>query len=269
MKYKVDLHTHTTASDGEYSPATLVEKAKDAGIQWLAVTDHDTIDGVEEAIRAGERLGITVVRGVELAAREDRHMHILGLGFGSDPVPLKALCQKLRQSREERKYRIDRFLKEKGVGIPLDEVEQLAGGVPGRPHFARVMLRHGLVSSMEEAFRRYLDTDEYQRIERFKEDAAGCIDAIHRSGGKAVLAHPYQLGLSDEKLETVIAALKSRGLDGLECYYPRHTPEMVEKYRSLAEKYGLHVSAGSDFHGETVRPDTPLIPTLLETDWLV
>ena len=177
---------------------------------------------------------------------------------------------KLRQSREERKYRILAFLKEKGVEIPLEEVEELAaGGVVARPHFARVMLRHGYVSTTEEAFARYLDTDEYQRIERWKAGSEECIDVIHRSGGKAVLAHPYQLGLSPQELERAVARLKDAGLDGIECYYPRHTHEMTEQYLGLAARYGLHVTGGSDFHGEAVHPDMPLAPTLLEIDWLL
>ena len=197
MTCLADLHTHTTASDGQYAPSQLAAKALAAGIQILAVTDHDTIDGAEEAVRAGETCGLTVLRGVELGAREDRHMHILGLNLGPECPVLAELCRRLRASREERKYRIAAFLREKGMDVPLEEVEALAGGgVVARPHFARVMLRHGYVSSLRDAFDRYLDTDEYQRIERWKASAAECIAAIHDAGGKAVLAHPYQLGCS-------------------------------------------------------------------------
>ena len=268
--FKVDLHTHTTASDGQYSPSELVEKAARSGIEYLAVTDHDTLDGVEEAVSAGKRYGISVLRGVELGAREDRHLHILGLGLGSDHAVLDALCRKLKESREERKYRIVDFLREKGVEISLSEVEALAsGGVVARPHFARVMFRHGYVSSMEEAFSRYLDTDEYQRIERFKAGAEECIDTIHRSGGLAVLAHPYQLNLPDDKLDAMLSQMKEYGLDGLECYYPRHTPDMVRNYLKMAQKHGLQISAGSDFHGEKVRPDTVLVPKELDIAWLL
>lgn len=266
----VDLHTHSTASDGQYSPATLVDKAVAAGVSLLALTDHDTLDGVAEAVEAASSQNITVLRGVELGAKEDRHMHILGMGLGADSTALETLCQKLKAGRDERKYRIVDFLAEKGIHIDLAEVEDLAGSdLIARPHFARVMLRYGYVSSVREAFDRYLDTDEYQRIERFKADAPTCIDAIHRSGGLAVLAHPYQLGYSEEKLEETVRWLKESGLNGLECHYPRHTPEMVRTYLALAARYGLHVSAGSDFHGEQVRPDTQICPVRLETDWLL
>ena len=265
----VDLHTHTTASDGQYSPSELIDRAKGAGIQCLAVTDHDTVDGIEEAVKAGNTKGILVLRGVELGAKEYRYLHILGLGLSSGHTPLDNLCRKLKESRNERKYRIAAFLEEKGIIVPLDEVEKLAGGgIVARPHFAKVMLDHGFVSSIKDAFDRYLDTNEYQRIERFKASAAECIQAIHQSGGKAALAHPYQLNLPDAVLESLIAALKNDGLDAIECYYPQHSPDMVKKYLALAKKFGLHVTAGSDFHGETIHPDNPLTPVWLDIDWI-
>ena len=240
MTVLADLHTHSTASDGQYAPAALVEKAAAAGIQVLAVTDHDTIDGAEEAVRAGTALGLTVLRGVELGAAEDRHMHILGLHLGPECPALTALCRKLRASRDV-----------------------------ARPHFAQVMLRRGYVTSLREAFDRYLDSDEYQRIERWKAGAAECIAAVHSAGGRAVLAHPYQLGYADDRLEETLRTLREKGLDGLECFYPRHTPGQTAAYLRLAEKYGLHITAGSDFHGEAVRPDTRLTPMSLELGWLI
>lgn len=265
-----DLHTHSQASDGQYTPRELVGLAKAAGIQCLALTDHDTIDGVEEAVAAGQDAGITVLRGVEFGASEDRHLHILGLNLASGCVTLEQLCQTLKDSRNQRKYRIVDFLEEKGIHIDLKEVEELAGGdVIARPHFAQILVRHGYVASTREAFDRYLDTNEYQRIERFKADASTCIDIIHKAGGKAVLAHPYQLKFSDEKLEDMVVQLKEQGLDGIECYYPKHTPAMVEQYLGFAKKYALHISGGSDFHGEKVKPDIALRPLPLELDWLL
>ncbi|UQT50838.1 PHP domain-containing protein [Flavonifractor plautii] len=151
-------------------------------------------------------------------------MHILGLNLGPECPALAELCRRLRASREERKYRIAAFLRGKGLDVPLEEVEALGGGVVARPHFARVMLRRGYVSSLREAFDRYLDTDEYQRIERWKVSAPECIAAIHDAGGKAVLAHPCQLGCSHGRLEEILRALKDAGLDGIECFYPRHSP---------------------------------------------
>lgn len=267
---KADLHIHTTASDGQYSPAEIVHLAKACGIECLAITDHDTLDGLEEAVTAGGQCGVCVLRGVELGAKENRYLHILGLGFTQEASGLRELCQRLQQSRDERKYRIITFLKEHGVEIALSEVEALAGGqIIARPHFAQVLVRHGYVSSMREAFDRYLDTEEYQKIERFKAEAAVCIQVIHQAGGKAVLAHPYQLNLPDNQLEELVSSLKKHGLDGMECYYPKHTPEQVSFYLRLAEKYVLHITAGSDFHGEKVKPDIVLTPTELNLDWLL
>lgn len=270
MIHTADLHIHTTASDGQYSPREIVRMAKDAGIECIAITDHDTLNGVDEAVRAGEEYGVAVLRGIELGAREERHLHIVGLGIQPPCAELEALCRKLRMGRDERNVRIIAFLKEKGVYIDLEEVVNVAGGdVVARPHFAEVMVRHGYVSSRREAFDWYLDTSEYQKIERFKADAAHCIAAIHQAGGKAVLAHPSQLGLSEEKLDEVIGRLKVCGLDAIECYYPTHTPDMEQQYLTLAEKYDLYVSGGSDFHGERVHADRPLRPILLEVSWLL
>lgn len=270
MIYQADLHTHSTVSDGQYTPTQLVKLAKKAGITCLALTDHDTIQGVGEAVCAGESCGLNVLRGVELGAKEYRSLHILGLGLAKECSEMDTLCQKLREGRDERKYRIVDFLREKGIEVSLDEVTELAGGeVIARPHFAQVMLRHGYVSTIREAFDKYLDTDEYQRIERFKAPAADCIEVIHQGGGKAVLAHPYQLGMPDDALEQLIARLKAAGLDGIECYYPQHTPEMTRRYLEFAKKYDLHISGGSDFHGEAVHPDNLLKPIPLDVSWLI
>lgn len=270
MSALCDLHTHTTASDGQYAPAELVRLAKKRGLSILAVTDHDTIAGVAEAQRAGTELGVTVIRGVELSAKEYSNFHILGYGFQAGDTELARLCEKLRAGRDDRKYRIMDFLREKGVEIDLDEVEELAGGeVIARPHFAQVLVRRGYVSTNREAFDRYLDTEEFrQRVKRFKADARTCVEAIKAAGGKVSLAHPYQMELPDGELEELIARLKDWGLDAIECYYPKYSPEQQEFYLHMAEKYQLHHTGGSDFHGERVKPDVALSALELKLDWL-
>lgn len=271
MKQACDLHTHTTASDGQYSPAELVRLAKRRGLSVLAVTDHDTIAGVAEAQRAGSEVGVTVIRGVELSAREYPNCHILGYGFRDGDTELARLCEKFRAGRDERKYRIVDFLREKCVEIDLAEVEKLAGGeVIARPHFAQVMVKHGYVSTNREAFDRYLDTEEFrEKVKRFKADAKTCVEAIRAAGGKVSLAHPYQMGLPDGELEELVARLKGWGLDAIECYYPKYTPEQQEFYLHLTEKYQLHQTGGSDFHGERVKPDVELAALDLKFDWLL
>ena len=264
-----DLHTHSTASDGQYTPAELVQLAKMRGIEVLALTDHDTLDGLDEAERAGEAAGVRVLRGVELGAKEYRSLHILGYGFSPAAPGLRELCARMKQGRDERKFRIVDFLQEKGLEITLEEVEGIAGGdIIGRPHFAQAMVRRGIVATTREAFERYLDTADYQRIERVKPDARTCVETIKAAGGRVSLAHPYQLKLENEALELLVKQLVGYGLDAMECYYPKHMPAQQAFYLRLAEKYGLHVSGGSDFHGERVKPDVQLAALELDVEWL-
>lgn len=270
MNYIADLHTHSTASDGQYTPTELVRMGKERGLDILALTDHDTLDGLDEAVRAGKDCGLRVLRGIELSAKEYDNLHILGYGFAADSPALMEICGKLREGRENHRYYIIDFLHRKGVDISLEEVEELAGdAVLGRPHFAQVMVRRGYVASTREAFDRYLDTEEYRQVKRFKPDARTCVEAIKSSGGKVSLAHPYQVGLDDEGLETLVRQLAGYGLDAIECFYPKHTPEQWELYLRLAEKYGLHVTGGSDFHGERVKPEVQLAKWELDVGWLM
>jgi len=269
MIYKADLHTHSTASDGQYTPAELVRLVKARGAEVLALTDHDTMAGVDEAVEAGEALGLRVVRGVELSADDYLNLHILGYDFSPDA--LKSKLDSLKSGRNDRKYRIRDFLRTKGLEIPLDEVDKEAGGGSiGRPHFAKVMLRHGYVTTRKEAFDRYLDTPEFQEIEKgTKPSAQECVERIKAAGGAVSLAHPYQIVLNGETLEELVKRLMSYGLDAIECYYPIHTPEQTAEYLRIARKYGLHITGGSDFHGEKNKPDHPLAAWELELDWLL
>lgn len=271
MIFTADLHTHSTASDGQYTPTQLVGLAKDRGLQLLALTDHDTLDGVEEAVKAGERLGLKVLRGIEIGAAEYENLHILGYNVSSEATELTELCRKFKAGRDERSFRILNYLHENGFELTLEEVEALAGGsIIGRPHFAQAMVRRGYVSSNREAFDCWLDTEDYhQKVKRFKAEAKLCLEAIKAADGKASLAHPYQVGLEDGALEELVAQLKENGLDAIECYYPRHTPEQTAFYLRLAKKYNLHITGGSDFHGEKVKPDIQLAAWELELDWLL
>lgn len=264
-----DLHTHSTASDGEHSPAELVRLAKARGIRALSITDHDTIAGLGEALEAGDELGVKMIRGVELSAGEYHSFHILGYGFGAHPEPLLAICRRFQRGREERKHLIHDYLKGQGVPVSLAEVEEIAGGaIIGRPHFAQAMVRRGYVASNREAFARYLDADGYHKLPVFKLSARECIDAIKNAGGKASLAHPYQLKMENHALEALVKKLCGWGLDAVECYYPKHTAGQQSFYLSLAEKYNLHATGGSDFHGKSVKPDVEMAGWNLDIEWM-
>lgn len=266
----VDLHMHSTASDGQYAPAEVVKLAKAAGIEVLALTDHDTVAGVPEALIRGKKLGIQVIPGVEFSAAEYHNLHILGYGMDLENPALLNLCAAMKQSREDHNAYIVDFLHRHEIPIDLAEVKALAGnGSIGRPHFAQVMVKHGWVQTTQEAFACYLDTPEYRRVDRKKFPARECIAAILAAGGKPVLAHPYQLHLEDESLEEEVKRLLSYGLAGMECYYPKHTPEQQAVYLRLAEKYDLHITAGSDFHGEKVHPEDKFCPVELDVKWLL
>lgn len=270
MIQTVDLHVHSTASDGQYTPAELVRLAKARGLEAMALTDHDTVDGLDEAVQAGKQLGIRVVRGIELSAKEYDTFHILGYGFDADALSLKALCRRMKAQRDERNPRLIAFLQGKGVTVSLDEVKMTAGGgIIGRPHFAQVMVRRGYVATNREAFDRYLDTKEYhEKVERGKPSVLECITTIKKAGGKVSLAHPYQIGIDDEALNKLVGNLTDCGLDAIECWYPEYTPEQQAFYLGLTEKYHLHRTGGSDFHGEKVKPDVELASWTLDVDWI-
>lgn len=265
-----DLHTHTTASDGQYTPSELVQMAKSRGLETIAITDHDTVDGLQEAIEAGKQNDLWVIPGIELSAKEYPTFHILGYAFSPDAPTLRELCHRMKARRDERSQRLLAFLGEKGVRLILSEVTEIAGGdIIGRPHFAQAMVRRGYVSTNREAFDRYLDTEEYhKKVERGKPSAQECIQAIRASGGKVSLAHPYQIGISDGELDKLVERLADFDLDAIECYYPKYTPERQEFYLRLAEKYHLHQTGGSDFHGEKVKPEVNLELYSLNLDWL-
>lgn len=264
-----DLHTHSTASDGQYPPAELVRLARNHGLQALSLTDHDTLDGLPAAEEAGKALGLRVIPGVELGAAEYQNLHILGYQFRRDDPALCRLCREMKEGREARKYRIADYLRDKGVPVPLEEVERVPGGGGSRPHFALAMIRLGYVSSVQEAFDRFLGTEEFMRaVRRPKPSARMCVETIRNAGGQASLAHPYQMGLDAEALEQLIRRLAGYGLGGIECHYPRHTEAQTAFYLRLAEKYGLHATGGSDFHGERVKPGIRLAGLRLDLDWL-
>ena len=271
MTYLCDLHLHSTASDGQYRPAEVVSLAKEKGLQVIALTDHDTIDGIAEAQQAGEALGVRVLPGVEFSAREYHTFHLLGYCFDPSILAENKLFHGLADGRAERSIRIRDYLRTKGVEVDLDEVRALAGGgVIGRPHFCRVMLKHGVCEKWEDVFNIYLDTDEFHAVVEDKPYSIECTNAVHEAGGIVSLAHPYQTGLEGADLEALVKRMKDAGqLDAIECWHSGHTQERSSFYLALAKKYDLIVTGGSDFHGEQVKADRPMVSLTLDMDWAI
>lgn len=258
----VDLHTHSTASDGQYTPYELIQLAKQNNVGILALTDHDTTAGLQQASQAAQAAGIRFINGIELDTKYPGiggRFHILGYGIHPLHPVLQSCCTGYSQQRHERAERILNYLNEKGMPLSFTRIEELAkGGVIGRPHFARAMLEKGYIENIEEAFQKYLDTPEFQAIDRPKPHPKEAIQMISQAGGLAVLAHPYQLKLGAVDLKSLLMELKSYGLSGLECYYSTHTPQQTQTLLAFAQELGFAVSGGSDFHGESVKPEVHL-----------
>lgn len=251
----IDLHMHSTASDGQYTPEELVKLVKNAGIELMALTDHDSIAGVEEAQQVAHQNGICCIAGIELSIRHEQELHMLGLGIDTHNERLSRFCEQLVRDRDTRADKIISYLEEFGLTVLRQEVEAKAGSnVIGRPHFAQVLLEKGYVSSIQEAFDRYLATEGFSKIERPKPSAEEGIHMIHEAGGIAVLAHPVSLKKSGADLKQEISELVKEGLDGIETYYSTHTEKQIQEYHELAKKYQLIETAGSDFHGEKIKP---------------
>ena len=251
----LDLHIHTSASDGQYSPAETVRLAAQKGAACIAITDHDTVAGLDEALRAANETGIECIPGIEISVQGNRELHILGYYIDYAHPGLTEACDNFIRLREQRGSRIFAWLSQKGVTLTGEQVlRHVLHGVVGRPHFARAMVEAGYVSSVQEAFDRYLGTPEFNSVERAKPTAREGLQMILDAGGIPVLAHPALLKLDDDNLEALISGLADAGLKGLECYYSKHTPAEVRQYLGYAEKFGLLTTAGSDFHGENNKP---------------
>lgn len=241
----VDLHTHSTASDGARSPRDVASAAHAAGLAAFALTDHDTIAGLADARAAGAEIGIRLVAGVELSAVEgELETHILGLHL-SDLTELEHRLVTLREMRVNRATRIVERLNVLGVGVTFDAVlQQAAGGAIGRPHVARALIAGGWAGDFREAFDRYLGNGKRAFVPKEHLPLVEAIGIIHRAGGLAVLAHPGQLGTRER-----IAALVSVGLDGLEVLHPGHDWDDSQRLDALAVEFDLVRSGGSDWHG--------------------
>ena len=246
----VDLHSHSTASDGSKTPADVVAAAKAAGLAALALTDHDSMAGVPDAVRAGESLGVRVVPGVELSATDDeREVHLLGLHI-QRPASIDDALRAFRDRRHERAVQIVEKLNALGVPITFDDVLAHAGDAAiGRPHLARVLIEGGWARDSRDAFDRYLGAGKPAYVAKHRLSVGEAIDLAHAGGGIAVLAHPG----SEGRRETIERFVRL-GLDGLEVRHPGHSSEDVNRLGALAGFFNLVQSGGSDWHGASDGP---------------
>ena len=259
MPEYVDLHCHSTASDGTLPPADVVRLAQASGLSGLSLTDHDTIGGVAEASAEAARLGLAFLTGIEISCEYPHPgtMHILGYGVDPHSPTLRDLTRQLLEGRDNRNPKIIQRLNELGVAITMAEVEQEAKATAadskkpiGRPHIAAVLLRKGYVSSIKQAFDKYLAQGGLAYFDKERLTMRQAMDLIRQSGGMPVLAHPVQLRTqSDAELERVVKDLLDLGLVGLETIHSDHDAALVEKYTRLADRYHLLKTGGSDFHG--------------------
>jgi predicted metal-dependent phosphoesterase TrpH len=257
----IDLHIHTSASDGSFSPQKIVELAKAKGLRAISITDHDTIDGNAEALKAGEKIGLEVIPGVEISVEwEERPVHILGYYIHGENDALRSTLKDLIDFREERNPKIIKRLNFLGIDISYEEVKAVVGDgtAIGRPHIAQVLIERGYVKNGDEAFKKYLKRGGAAYVEKRRLTPSEGIELIKAASGIPVLAHPYNIdGIKKRDLEHVVLQFKRMGIEGIETYYPLHNAHQILKLKTFAEKYGLYITGGTDFHGEQ-KPDIQL-----------
>ena len=264
MEYRiVDLHCHSTASDGTVRAEDLALLAKDAGLSALALTDHDTLDGLAAFQKAGEKIGLETIPGIEFAAWVNQpqgvEIHIVGLGFDPAAPIWREVINTIVSSREERNLAMIQRAKQLGLDLSLEDVANEAGGkIITRAHYANVLRKKGYVRTKEEACAKYLGAQGAIYVPRKYMSPASAISTIHETGGAAILAHPTLYGLNLAQLEEMLEKeLLPYGLDGMECKYSTYTVPEEKSMTALAEKYHLLPSGGSDFHGAN-KPDIAL-----------
>ncbi len=259
----IDLHSHTNESDGTCTPDELVDLARERGLEALAISDHDTFAGFDQALPIAQSRGLDLVCGIELSTRVPgsrvRTVHLLGYFLHQPPsAEFREWLGELIEGRRDRNRRLIQSLHEQGIDIELGEVERLGRTLTGRPHFARVLIQKGYVKNFDEAFRRYLGESAPSYVERYAPYVPVAIQRVIDAGGLPVLAHPIRLGFRDpDAEEKFIGELRDAGLRGIEVFHSDQAPKDSERYAGIARKYNLAVSGGSDFHGD-VKPQISL-----------
>lgn len=256
----IDLHVHTTASDGQYTPTEIIEKAASKNISLMAITDHDTVAGLEEGKIAAKNNNITLIPGTEININfPTGEFHLLGLGFTHITPSLQAIFDKLVQDRNTRNIQIVEKMKAAGIDISIEEIQSdFPNTIIGRPHFAAELQKKGIVKTRQQAFDQYLAKGRSMYVDRVGANLDESIIAIKESGGVPVIAHPMSLYLSWGKLPDQLQNFYERGIMGLEAYHPGARVSECFRLEELARKIGFFVTAGSDFHGEKIRADRKL-----------
>ncbi|CAN2041586.1 3',5'-nucleoside bisphosphate phosphatase [Candidatus Magnetomoraceae bacterium gMMP-15] len=252
----IDLHIHSTASDGSLTPREILALACKLKLRAIAITDHDTINGSKEALKAGIPCKLEFINGVEISTQLPDNFsvssfHMLGYFIDLDNPKLNKNLNILQEARDNRTPMMLEKLNKAGVDISLDEVKQAVGdSQTGRPHIAKIIVKKGFASNIQQAFDKYIGSEGACYVEKYRLKAKKAIEIITGAGGIPVLAHPYLIKTrSIDELEELIIYLKSAGLKGLEVFYSEHTPKLIDLYQKLARKYDLIMTGGTDFHG--------------------
>jgi 3',5'-nucleoside bisphosphate phosphatase len=247
----IDLHIHSTFSDGALTPAEIVDLAAAQGLNAIAITDHDTVDGTDEALQRGREKGIEVITGIEISSwHGETSMHILGYWFRHEDKQFHNRLQLLQNGRETRNGRIIENLNKLGIKVDLGELLRYSEyGQTGRPHIARLLVDKGVTKTIDGAFKHYLRRGAVAYAERFRFSALDAIAMIREAGGMAVLAHPSSLDPTLRSIPALLKGLCRLGLEGVEVFYPSHSPRAVKALMKMAGTMGLFITGGSDFHG--------------------
>ena len=255
----IDLHTHSTASDGTFSPEELVYLAKKEKLQALALTDHDTIDGLKPAYKTAKEVDLSFLCGVEISIKFEGpgHFHLLGYFLEPEIPKINETLLKLKKAREERNKKMIEKLNNLGIKITLEELKEIAQGEIGRPHMANLLVKKGVVKSFEEAFQKYLKKGAPAYVPKALLSPEEAIKLILEAKGIPVLAHPVTLKLNLLDLKNYLKKLRDFGLIGVEVFYPEHTIDFTKFLIECAKELGLLLTGGSDFHGEN-KPDIKL-----------
>lgn len=256
----IDLHVHTTASDGQYTPTEIINKAIEKKIKAIAITDHDTVAGLEEAKKAAEKKEIILVPGIELNINgSPGEFHLLGLGLKDTSSSMKTVLENVIKNRNIRNENIIQKMKDDGISISLDEFyTEFQNAIIGRPHFAAMLVKKGIVKTRQQAFDQYLARGKKWYCERIGTNLDEAIVAITDSGGIPVLAHPMSLYLSWGKMPEMFQQYFEQGIQGIEAYHPGARVTECLRLEELGRKLGFFITAGSDFHGEKIRTDRRL-----------